>query len=118
MGMIQHKTLCVTSSFPEMLQEVRHKLVVSLNDYSELNEDILSDFVGVGMNGYTSFYVAPCGSKLGWEMSDQFDQFLEKAIDIIDTLKYEDGSSSIDYVLVSYGEFGANVEDTNCKNQY
>lgn len=63
------------------------------------------------MNGYKSFMVAPCGSKIGWEQSNDFLEAVDQFIGFLDKLKYEDGSTSVQYVRIDYGEMGLQVQD-------
>jgi hypothetical protein len=99
MGMIQHKALLVTSNDRPKLMKSRRK-AMKLFDNSNVTA-----ITGAGMNGYETFVVVPCGSKLGWEESQKHHSAMETFIEFLDSMGYEDGSSPIDYVEVNYGEF-------------
>jgi hypothetical protein len=66
MGMICHNAIVVTSWDVERLNK-------ALNQALELKMTA-SDIVHSPTNGYCSFFVAPDGSKEGWETSDEGDQ--------------------------------------------
>lgn len=104
MGTIHHTAVIVTS-FDEKALKKAFKKALSL-----FGDDSVSEFVGTGMNGYSSFLVAPCGSKLGWEMSDDHLENIDKLVNFLDTMAFDDGSSVISYVKVSYGEHGLQTE--------
>jgi len=99
MGMIQHKALLVTSFDSKKLKSAHKK---AMKTFDKNNVTLIT---GAGMNGYQTFVVVPCGSKLGWNESEDHHAAMEKFTEYLDTLQYEDGSSPIDYVEVNYGEF-------------
>jgi len=53
-------------------------------------------------NGYSSFLVAPDGSKEGWEESDEGDCRRREFIDWLRTQVHEDGSSNLDWIEYSH----------------
>lgn len=113
MGTIHHTALLITGSnngFGEpknrYLVTKAYKRAVKL-----FGEEQVSPVIGSGMNGYYSFFVAPSGSKLGWEQAIEHEAAMEKMIEFLDLKKYSDGSTSIKYVKVSYGEFGLQASD-------
>jgi len=55
------------------------------------------------VNGYRSFLVCPDGSKEGWAESDEGDVAREAFIAWLRAQRYDDGSSNIEWVEVSYG---------------
>lgn len=56
------------------------------------------------INGYTSFWIAPDGSKEGWGDSDKGDMERGEFIKYLMGLYYEDGSSPLAWALVQYGD--------------
>ena len=99
MGMIQHKALLVTSCDRPKLMKARRKAV------KLFDKNNITPITGAGMNGYETFVVVPCGSKLGWEPSQKHHSAMEVFIEFLNEMAYDDGSSPIDYVEVNYGEF-------------
>jgi hypothetical protein len=106
MGTIQHKTIIVTGSNfkPE------NKLTKAHKKATKLFPDLVSPRIKSLTNGYESFLIAPCGSKLGWETDSDHDLAIEKFIGYLNSLKYEDGSTSVEYVYISFGELGTKLE--------
>lgn len=102
MGYINHHAIVVTGdSYP--YAEVAFRKAYEKG--KELLGDLVSDVVKSKTNGYQSFFVAPDGSKEGWDLSDEHDARGEKLMDFIDSVAYEDGSNSIKYVEVSFDEY-------------
>lgn len=106
MGMMHHVSMIVTSFDDKKLART-HKKAKSL-----FKSQDVSRIMGQGVNGYKSFVIVPCGSKLGWEpMNNQLDA-VEKLKEWIDeSMPYDDGSTSVQYVINRFGEFGLQSED-------
>jgi hypothetical protein len=64
----------------------------------------VSELTPESTNGYRSFFVAPDGSKEGWDTSDAGDGARQQFIDWLDAQRYEDGSTSLSWVVVAFGE--------------
>ena len=56
------------------------------------------------VNHYESFMVGPDGSKEGWDDSDEGDRRREQFTRWLDSQRYEDGSTSLKWVEVQYGD--------------
>lgn len=95
MGYISHNAIVVTSSDQTILAKVMAWAI-------DLKMAV-SGVVTSPMNGYRSFLVAPDGSKEGWHDSDLGDQRREALIAYFKTLRYADGSSSLEWAEVDYG---------------
>ena len=96
MGYMRHNAIVVTSYSDELI-ETAHKLAV------EIFEDV-STITPSKTNGYQSFLVPPDGSKEGWDESDAGDKNRDKFIAWLDSQRYDDGSTSLDWVEVQYGD--------------
>lgn len=98
MGYIRHHAIIVTSVFENYLKEA-HLSAIRIFE----NRQVSPIVYGI-MNGYDSFFVAPDGSKEGWEESEigdiKRDAFLKK----LDSMRCEDGGSYVDWVEVQYGD--------------
>lgn len=55
------------------------------------------------VNDYYSIFIGPDGSKEGWEDSDAGDKRRQEFKEWLDKKKYEDGSSSLEWVELAYG---------------
>jgi hypothetical protein len=110
MGMIQHTALIVTSWDKNKLEKAYKKAK------KMFPKNTVSRIAGTGMNGYKHFTIYPTGSKLGWLLNEEHLYRLDDFIAYLYKFAYDDGSNCIEYVRVNYGEFGAKLEDHNCKN--
>ena len=97
MGYIKHHTIVVTCGIDDLFKKAHERAKTIFNF-------LCSDKVMGLINGYNSFFIAPDGSKDGWDNSDIFDLKRKKFIKWIESQAYEDGSNSISYVEVFFGE--------------
>lgn len=95
MGSIRHHSIVVTSHNKALITAA-HQNALGLMLH-------VSGLVTSSINGFYSFFVAPDGSKEGWPDSDLGDIKRKELTDYLDSLKYEDGSSSISYCEIFYG---------------
>jgi len=108
MGYIRHHTIIVTSYDSDKLHAAHHQAE------RIFGEDMVSNIVDSPVNGYKSFFVAPDGSKEGWEDSDNYDKDRGEFIRLIKLKDFEDGSNAIQYIEVAYDEEGvAKIERNN-----
>lgn len=102
MGYIKHNAIVVTSWKPEMVEQARAKA-------EELGM-VVSAVAKSRVNGYSSILVAPDGSKEGWEGSAAGDSQRAALRAWLNSHKYEDGSSSIEWCEVAYGSDDQSAE--------
>ncbi len=55
-------------------------------------------------NDYRSFFIPPDGSKEGWETSDKENENREKFIKWLKSIRFKDGSSTVQWVEVQFGD--------------
>lgn len=91
MGYIKHDAIICTSWDVKYLTPVHEKAV-------ELFDDMVSDVTNGTSNGQVSFFIAPDGSKEGWEDSNACDQL---RADFLRFLKEQNGF--VDYVSIRFG---------------
>jgi hypothetical protein len=96
MGYMRHHAIVVTS-YDEKLIELAHAAADELFPY-------VSPISPPSVNRYRSFFVPPDGSKEGWEASDHGDEARAFFISALNSLRWDDGSTSIDWVEVQYGD--------------
>ena len=107
MGMIQHKVMVVTGS-----DYGRYKpLSRAHNKAKKLFAGLVSRRIRGLTNGYESFLVASCGSQLGWSEDSLHQERLDNFIEFLESLKYEDGSTSVGYVYATFGDVGLTIRD-------
>lgn len=112
MGYIRHNAIVVTGdAYPDA--DNKFKRVYEKAQY--LFDNLVSNIIYSPINGYQSFFIAPDGSKEGWDLSDEYDQKRKEFADFIDSLAYDDGSNSIDFVDVGYDEYCEVEIDRNNK---
>lgn len=106
MGTIQHKAIIVTG-----LDHNEKRFTCAHNKAKKLFPGLVSKKIRGVTNGYESFLVAPCGSNLWWPEDTGHQESLDKFIEFLESLKYEDGSTSVQYVYTTFGEQGLTVQD-------
>lgn len=110
MGTIQHTAVLVTGldmlCGPKKQQLQMKKLHKVASDI--FGKKSVSNILGDGYNGYKTFMVAPSGSKLGWEPSQEFLDKVDKFIKIMNTF-IDKSENTFNYVKLSYGELGPSM---------
>ena len=66
--------------------------------------DSVSNVVVAAVNGYWTFLVGPDGSKEGWEESSEGDVRRAEFLKHLESFRYGDGSSPLDWVEIQYGD--------------
>lgn len=98
MGYMKHHAIVVSSYDNKLLTKAHAKA-------NEIFENkLISNIVDGIINDYQSFFVAPDGSKEGWDESDEHDKKRTKLIEWIDLQAFEDKSNAIDYSELFLGE--------------
>jgi hypothetical protein len=111
MGYIRHNAIVVTG---DGYDEAEKKFELAYRKANELFDGLVSNVIKGKINGYQSFFVAPDGSKEGWEISVEYDSKRKELADYIDSLAYSDGSNCIQFVDVGFDEiYEAEVDRTN-----
>lgn len=112
MGYMRHHAIIVTT-WDEILAAHAYEKAVSLfRDIAAVSPILRSS-----VNVYSTFLIAPDGSKEGWGHSVAGDRARLAFIEYLDSRRYEDGSSSLSWCLVRYGdEEGQDVlEDSSAR---
>lgn len=96
MGSYHHKALIVTA---------HASVTEAYAEASRLCENvtIVTPPTTDGINGFSTFMIAPCGSKVGWSAHEEADHALECMVSWLNDQRHEDGSSPYAWVLVGYG---------------
>jgi hypothetical protein len=97
MGYMQHHAIVVTS-FDKV------KIGEALEHAKALGDMRVTAIVESNINGYHTFCVVPDGSKAGWHESEHGDSCRERLKAWLRAQIYGDGSSSIQWVEVMYGD--------------
>lgn len=98
MGYIKHHAIVVTSWNEK-------SIIAAQNEAQKIfgTEQVSSLVKGV-VNSYMSFFIGPDGSKEGWPEDEDGDEKRTLFIDWIKQWDYEDGSNSLRYAELFYGD--------------
>lgn len=105
MGWIRHHAIVVSSWNKELVGEARSKA-------ADLGCAV-SEIVASPVNGYHSFFIAPDGSKEGWEDSESGDHRREAFKVWTHSKRHEDGSSSLRWAEILFGDDDYEVKVTD-----
>lgn len=94
MGYIRHDAIVVTSW-------KRDELAQAAERARQLGLDVIGPSE-LAINAYASFLVCPDGSNEGWDESDAADRKRAEFLRYLDGVRYEDHSSCLDWVALSY----------------
>lgn len=98
MGYISHHAIVVTDSgYGDFIDKAHARAV-------ELFGPLVSGIIASKVNGNRSFFVAPDGSKEGWDDSNIGDIDRDRLITYLRTFEYEDYSTPLAWVEVQYGD--------------
>lgn len=115
MGTTHHITMIVTSFDEKKLARTRNKALKLLKKQN------ITKIIGEGINGYKSFVIVPNGSQRDWPQDQEHREGITKLQEWIDELMpFEDGSTSVKYVITEFGENGLQSTDNkgNDLNSY
>lgn len=120
MGYIKHHTIVVTAWSEEKIKDVHSKAKeIFKEEFAKevaFNHDgslLVSPLIQGMTNGQLSFFVAPDGSKEGWQTSDLGNAARERLVNYIISVGYDDGSNSVSFVEVFFGEDNGYCEVVN-----
>lgn len=97
MGYIRHHAIAVTSYDYDLIKECHKKAI-------QIFANRTSQLIDSDVNDYKSFFIAPDGSKEGWEQSYTGDIQRNDFIEWINEQAYEDGSNAINFCEFFYGD--------------
>lgn len=100
MGYTRHHAIVVTSSIEDLVGEA-HATAVRIFEPTAAQ---VTPLMRPTTNGFVSFAVLPDGSKEAWEESDAADRAREEFVTWLDERVYEDGSTSLPWAEVQFGD--------------
>lgn len=105
MGYIKHHTIVVTGWKDEHIEEAQKKAVEIFEETCKdemikppYGSNIISPIIGSLLNGQKSFFIAPDGSKEGWQTSNNCNDAREIFLDWL-----RDSDNYCDYVEIIFG---------------
>lgn len=104
MGYMRHNAIVVTTYDKERATEA-HRVA------ENLLPGLVTPIVEGWVNGYCSFFVAPDGSKEGWEDSAKGDEARNRFVEWLDEQRFDDNSTPFCWAEVVYSgdDRGASV---------
>lgn len=97
MGYMRHHAI-VVSSYNKQTLEKAHKQAIE--HFGPLVSTVIPSLI----NTYVSFFIAPDGSKEGWDESDSYDTKRSAFTEWLNRQRFSDGSTSLRWVEVQYGD--------------
>lgn len=95
MGIVVHRAIVVTSWKESLLIELANRA-------RALDVEVLGPSAAV-LNGYRTLVLCPCGSNEGWADDAANRDARCELKDWMDTQRYEDGSTSLEWTEIAYG---------------
>lgn len=97
--------------------EAASKIKDWVQTLSESERELFA-FIPSLVNDKITVFMAPDGSKKGWEAANRGEDIRNQFIEQMKTFDNIDGSNPFKWVEVGYGEFGQKVLRGNCRNEY
>jgi hypothetical protein len=103
---IRHHTLIVTVHDQKLAEKLRQQIsdLYKKNMEAKNGFQLISPIVGSLIGGYYTFFIAPDGSKEGYDLSDDGDRIRAKVIALLDSFKSENGAYPVNYVELYFGD--------------
>jgi hypothetical protein len=99
MGYIKHNSIIFHSWRTEHINEARKKAVEIYEEYKKESSKLVSEIIPTITNSGASFFIAPDGSKEGWDTSKCIDKAREELLDWLKNHK----DNYTDYIEVRFG---------------
>jgi len=105
MGYMVHHMIVVTCGIEELINAAHEKATELFGQDNHRRGYIgVSSIMKSPVNHYHTFFVPPDGSKEGWTDSEDGDVARASFVEWLDAQRYEDGSASLNWALVQYGD--------------
>lgn len=98
MGTIKHNAIVCTTWSKKDAIEARQKAKEIFEAKREGNGELVSELIEYIVNGGYSFFIAPDGSKEGWQRSNQCDDAREEFLDWL-----RKSENHCDYIEIRFG---------------
>lgn len=103
---IRHHIVVVTVHDPKLAENLRKQIseLYKKNMEAKNGFQLISPVVPSLINNYHTFFIAPDGSKEGYDLSDDGDRIRTQVVALLDSYKTEDGTFPVSYVELYYGD--------------
>lgn len=109
MGYHRNHSIIVSSYFDPEYKKKDHLKEAQEEAKRIFGEKYVSEILGTFTNGIRSFFVAPDGSKEGWDISDKFDEYRDTYVEFLIS-----SDNYLDWVEVQYGDDEDHNEVIRC----
>ena len=113
MGVKNNECVIATTWSKNDMQKVKDWV-----DELSRDDQSLFCFIPSLVNNKITLFLAPDGSKKGWDTAEHGEALRNLLIELLKTFDDDDGSNPFEWVEVGYGEFGQEVLRGNCDNMY
>lgn len=96
MGYMRHHTIVVASWDSGSMERAHEKATRIFSWVSPLSPE--------AVNGYSSFFIPPDGSKEGWQESNEGDENRDRFISWLGQQRHVDNSSNLSWVEIQFGD--------------
>lgn len=111
---VEHNECVIATTWDDAAMR---KVTDWIKTLSSEEQSLFSVTAGLANNRKTLF-MAPDGSKKGWDIAERSAVLRGELITLLDAFAYEDNSSPFAYVEVGYGELGQRILRGNCSELY
>lgn len=98
MSYYKHHAILVHSHSDELIKKAHIQALDCFQAVTPISNITQNEY------GYSTFMIAPDGSKERWEHSELGDRTREKYLNWLKEQHYSDGSTSLDYIEISFAE--------------
>ena len=103
---IRHHTIIITGNDKAKLERLRNEIINLYKEKMEAKKGftLVSPIVDSLINNFCTFFIAPDGSKEGYESSEDGDIIRKYVIELLKKQKDADGEDLFRFVEVFYGD--------------
>ncbi|MDX2191338.1 MAG: hypothetical protein SFY32_15910 [Bacteroidota bacterium] len=111
----RHHSIIVTTNDKAALAKLRLEIIAIYQSKMEAKNgaQLISPIVESLINNHCSFFIAPDGSKEGYDASEDGDNVRKHVVSLIESKKDKDGNNVFYYVEVYYGDDNGKAEILN-----
>lgn len=103
---IKHHGIIVTINDIKLAEKIKSEIsfLYKKNMEAKNGNELISPIVPSLINNYYTFFIAPDGSKEGYDLSDDGDNIRDKTVALLNAYRALDGTFPVNYVELFYGD--------------